>query len=67
MSHTLTLCIVQVTRGMKLMFTDKVIPIWVTFGIQTLLDIQDIIDYRIGEGEGTMSRSITFECVIAMR
>jgi hypothetical protein len=42
----------EVTRGMKLMFTDHCIPIWVTFGIQTLLDIQDINDYRMGEGKG---------------
>ncbi|KAI4680239.1 uncharacterized protein J4E88_006131 [Alternaria novae-zelandiae] len=42
----------EVTRGMKIMFTDKAIPIWVTFGIQTLLDIQDIKDNRMGEGKG---------------
>lgn len=42
----------KVTLGMKLTFTDHVIPIWVTFGIQTLLDIQHINDYRIGEGNG---------------
>ncbi|KAI4645148.1 hypothetical protein J4E93_005948 [Alternaria ventricosa] len=41
-----------VTRGMKIMFTDKVVPIWVTFGIQMLLDIQDIKDNRMGEGKG---------------
>ena len=37
---------------MKIMSTDKVIPIWVTFGIQMLLDIQDIKDNRMGEGKG---------------
>jgi hypothetical protein len=42
----------EVTSGMKLMFTDHCIPIWATFGIQTLLDIQDINGYRMGEGKG---------------
>jgi hypothetical protein len=37
---------------MKIMFTDHVIPTWVTFGIQTLLDIPDINDHRMGEGKG---------------
>ncbi|KAF2441426.1 hypothetical protein P171DRAFT_434127 [Karstenula rhodostoma CBS 690.94] len=42
----------EVTRGMKLMFTKSEIPIWVTFGMQILLDIQDIMDYSMGEGKG---------------
>lgn len=47
----------EVTRGMKLLFQqvtskDKSIPIWVVFGMQTLLDIQDIMDFSMGEGKG---------------
>jgi hypothetical protein len=48
----------EVTRGMKLMFTDHCIPIWVTFGIQTLLDIRVSMIIEWVKGRVTTSRII---------
>ncbi|KAL1797167.1 hypothetical protein ACET3X_003773 [Alternaria dauci] len=33
----------EVTRGMAHMFTHRKVPVWTTFGIQILLDVQDIL------------------------
>ncbi|KAF1976076.1 hypothetical protein BU23DRAFT_631418 [Bimuria novae-zelandiae CBS 107.79] len=42
----------EVTRSMKLIFSNYRIPIWTTFGIQLLLNIQDIMDFSMREGKG---------------
>ena len=42
------------------MFKTREILIWATFGIQLLLDIQDIMDYSMGKGEGY---NVSFNCM----
>ncbi|KAI4915341.1 hypothetical protein J4E85_010466 [Alternaria conjuncta] len=41
--HGETIAMDEVSRGMAHMFKHRQIPIWTTFGIQILLDIQDIL------------------------
>ncbi|EFQ93236.1 hypothetical protein PTT_09431 [Pyrenophora teres f. teres 0-1] len=45
--HHDTIAIDEVTRGMEHMFKHNEVPLWTTFGMQLLLDIQD----AIGEGD----------------
>ncbi|KAI2485754.1 hypothetical protein Ptr902_04694 [Pyrenophora tritici-repentis] len=41
--HHDTIAIDEVTRGMDHMFKHNEVPLWTTFGMQLLLDIQDVI------------------------
>jgi len=41
--HSETVSMDEITRGMAHVFKTRTVPIWVTFGMQILLDIQDIL------------------------
>ncbi|KAF2877706.1 hypothetical protein BDV95DRAFT_480836 [Massariosphaeria phaeospora] len=41
--HKSVVSIDEITRGMAYMFKSRTVPIWVTFGMQILLDVQDIL------------------------
>ena len=48
--HTQDIAIDDITRGVAYMYKNSVIPIWTTFGFQTLLDIQDILTPAKADG-----------------
>jgi hypothetical protein len=44
-----TFALDEISRGIRHAFETWTVPIWVTFGMQTLLDIQDVFDTSIDQ------------------